>query len=343
MLGVLGPKSADSRARSAQRWQDRAAKAMKAGAWDKAARYLGRAAAMTSGAKLADVHRLTGICHTAMTRLADARASFEESARVAEACGDKAGKARALGNIGLIGQRRGRHDEALVCYEQALKLFRELGDRVGEATACVNLGPLLLAAGQPELALDTLNEALGFFRECGARREEAGVLTNIGMVHAEQGKVDASLECWNQALDTARQIGDKRLEAGVLGSIAGADIQRGEPDRARAGFEAVLGIHDELSDPDGAARDRVGIGQALVSKGEYEPAVSYLARALCDFLKLGVADGPRQCLLWLPQCLRGLGRDRFQTACAAAGLASRTAATLVSILERRHASRVEAQ
>jgi len=337
LLGVLGVVFLGPCKRRAMPWQDKAAEAMKAGAWDKAVRCLSRAVLTTVGAELANAHRLMGVCHTARTRLAEAMASFEESARVAEACGDKVGTARALGNVGLIWQRRGRYNEALACYEQALELFRQLGDRLGEATACVNLGPLLLAVGQPELALDMLSRALEFFLESGARREEAGVRANIGMVHAAQGQVDVSLEYWSQALDIARQIGDKRLEASVLGSIASASIERGESARARVVFEEILKLHDELGDPDGSARDRVGIGQSLATSGEYEQAVRYLARALADFLKLDVADGPRQCLLWLPQCLQGLGRDRFLAACVAAGLTSRTAATLVDILERRRA------
>jgi hypothetical protein len=73
----------------------------------------------------------------------------------------------------------------------------------------------------------------------------------------------------------------------------------------------------------------------LVRKGEHERATDHLIQALRASLHIGTADGPRECLDGLGQCLVMLGDNRFSSACVGAGLSPQTTATLVSILAQR--------
>jgi tetratricopeptide (TPR) repeat protein len=113
-------------------------------------------------------------------------------------------------------------------------------------------------------------------------------------------------------------------------------MRMGRLAEAQAGYEALLKAHQEMGDPDGEARDRVGIGDVLVRRGDYLAAAGYLTQALKAFLKLEIADGPRKCLAGMRMCLTVLGVKDFSAACEKAKLEPRTVTELVKVLELRH-------
>jgi tetratricopeptide (TPR) repeat protein len=80
-----------------------------------------------------------GCYNTARTHLLRASTLFRES-------GATAWQARTRLTIGVLFDRRGRHDKARRQAEQALGLYQGLGYRAGEAHALMNLG---LAPGEP--------------------------------------------------------------------------------------------------------------------------------------------------------------------------------------------------
>jgi hypothetical protein len=77
------------------------------------------------------------------------------------------------------------------------------------------------------------------------------------------------------------------------------------------------------------------MGHSLIQKFEMERAVSYLARAMKGFLRLEIADGPRQLLPGLRMCLTTMGVKDFSAACERAKLEPRTVTELIKVLELR--------
>jgi hypothetical protein len=90
-----------------------------------------------------------------------------------------------------------------------------------------------------------------------------------------------------------------------------------------------------MGDQDGEARDLASMGHSLIQKFEMERAVSYLARAMKGFLRLEIADGPRQLLPGLRMCLTTMGVKDFSAACERAKLEPRTVTELIKVLELR--------
>src|SRR5262249_16933573 len=60
---------------------------------------------------------------------------YEQSLRITEELGDRAGIARSLYQLGRLHQARGEYGEALQRYEQSLRIKEELGDRAGIASS----------------------------------------------------------------------------------------------------------------------------------------------------------------------------------------------------------------
>ncbi len=63
---------------------------------------------------------------------------------------------------------------------------------------------------------------------------------------------------------------------------------------------------DDIGDRQGEAQDLANIGNTYVRKGEYEQAIGYFVQALGMFIEMGIADGPRQCLVGLRTCYRAM-------------------------------------
>jgi tetratricopeptide (TPR) repeat protein len=332
---VVRQRNPKLRAQRLERLRAKGQKAMQAGLFDKAARCFAGASKLAVGPELADAHRQIGVCRQAQGRLGEAEASFTKAVKAADQCADRVTKVSALRGLGLVWQRRGDHSKALAYYEQSVALSRELGDHMGEAAAYGNTGLLWKTAGELDRALDCFRRALSLFQELGARSQLASVLGNIALVHLDRDEFGSALEHLNRTLEIAREIGDRQTEANALGNIASVRLAQQLPNEALAGYEALLKVHREMGNLDGEARDRVGIGDALVRKCDYESAAGYLTQALKAFLRLEIADGPRRCLPGLRMCLTVLGPGEFSAACENAKLEPRTITELVKVLELR--------
>lgn len=310
--------------------------AMRTAKFDKCVRIYTRALKLASGRRLGAIHRQIGICRQFQCRFDEALACYAESARVADQCDDKRGRAHALGNMGLVWQQRGDHAKALALYEQAVGLYGELGDRLGRATARTNIGIIRRADRDFNGALECMSEALEVFEGFGAKLEQAGVLNEIANTHLDQGAPERALQFLRKALPLAREACDRQGEVTILHTLATVHARTGQLASARAQYDELLQVHREMGDPNGEAHDHVGIGDVLVRQHDFQMASGYLAKALKTFLRLGIADGPRKTLPGLRMCLTVLGPKDFCDACLAAKLEPRTVTELVKVLEGRH-------
>jgi Tfp pilus assembly protein PilF len=72
-----------------------------------------------------------------------------------------------LNNVGLVLQRQGRPDTAMVLFRRALKLARAAGNRAGERVALNNLGSAFEDLSQPDSAFSYYSQPLAITREVG--------------------------------------------------------------------------------------------------------------------------------------------------------------------------------
>jgi len=245
--------------------------AMGACRWDQAIGHFQKAVAETKGVRRVALLNLIGVCHYTQGRPDVALKDFEESARLAEKFGDKRGKARALGNTGLIYRDNGELDRALSYLEGALAIAREARDRWAVAIHLGYTGNIHHDKGELDRALEYYGEALAITREIGDQWGVASNLSNIGSIYRDKGRLDEALECDNGALAVARELGH------------------------------LLGVATDLGN----------IGLILKDQSKHEQAVPKLAEALIALLNMGVADGPRQTLTGLAGCEDKLGRRRL--------------------------------
>ncbi|HKV40594.1 MAG TPA: tetratricopeptide repeat protein, partial [Blastocatellia bacterium] len=149
---------------------------------------------------------------------AEALAKYDESLRIKEELGDRAGVASSLHQIGMIHEDRGEYGEAMVKYEESLKTNEELGNREGVAISLHEIGIIHQYRGEYAEALEKYEESLRIAEELGDRAGVAGSLHQVGMIHQERGEYAEALGKYEESL----RINEE------LGNSAGGAISRGQ-------------------------------------------------------------------------------------------------------------------
>ena len=101
--------------------------------------------------------------------------------------------------IGLILQRLGRLDEALVRYRSALAGLRRSGDRLAEARLLSNRGVLHSYRGELDLGVSDLEMARQIGERLGQDLIVAGCAHNLGFLEGRRGDVPAALAWFDRA------------------------------------------------------------------------------------------------------------------------------------------------
>ncbi len=113
------------------------------------------------------LHQL-GMLAQAQGDYPEARRLYEESLRIEEQLGDRAGVAITLHQLGMLAQAQGDYPEARRLYEESLRLAEQLGDRWGIAASLGQLGQVAQLEGDFPTAVRLWTQALAIFEKLGA-------------------------------------------------------------------------------------------------------------------------------------------------------------------------------
>jgi tetratricopeptide (TPR) repeat protein len=144
-------------------------------------------------------HYRRDIVYAIEGRGADALAAAREAHDLFEQCGDDAGRAIALTDVGWHHGRLGNHGPALDLLEQALVLHQKLGNRGFEAHTLSCLAETHVHLGDHATAVTRYRRSLHLFRALGDRYAEASILAHIGACHHVTGNHPAAREQWRDA------------------------------------------------------------------------------------------------------------------------------------------------
>jgi DNA-binding CsgD family transcriptional regulator len=199
--------------------------------------------------------------------------------------------------------RAGDTREAIRWGERALETVGRLTENVFSGLANAHLGAAYLEAGDAAAALAQLQAA----DEAGAPLEHSvrcwwEVL--MTRTHVALGRLEEAQEWAERARDSAEAMGLPARLGWARSARATVDLARGDAEAAVTGARDAVGLCSEASDPIGAARARILLGQALAAAGEPERAGPELERARAEL----IAAGARRYADEAAHELRGLGR-----------------------------------
>ena len=212
---------------------------------------------------------------------------YEKALKLEEELEIKEGIAANLGNIGIVYSTRGELDKALEYYRKVLKLYEELGGKEGIAIALGNIGNIYQIKGELDKALEYYEKALKLHEDLGRKREMGANLGNIGVVYGIKGELDKALEYHEKALKLHEELGGKEGMAIALGNIGIVYKTRGELEKALEYYEKALKLDEELGRKEGIGAVYVNRGIVYGIKGELEKALECFDKALKIFEDTG--------------------------------------------------------
>jgi DNA-binding SARP family transcriptional activator/Tfp pilus assembly protein PilF len=226
----------------------------------------------------------------------------------AHGIGDDCAEATALTNLGLVGLRQGRCQQATGQLQRALALFRETGDRTGEGVALSTLGIIDWELGRYQQATHHFERALALYRETGDRIGEARALTNLGAVDQLQGNYQYAADHLHQALALHREFGDRSGVARALCNLGCLDQRLGRYLQAAGYQRQALALHREIGDRSGEAHALSDLGDTSLRLGRYPESADYQRQALALFREIGDRYGEVEALNGLGEILLATGR-----------------------------------
>lgn len=242
-----------------------------------------------SAAEPARPHLVLGLVRLDAGRNQEAIEYFEAAAAAAQAAGDSAMIARAMGGLGnahtyLGDLARGREYQqaqrrigraidnarlegngllneamidiwlgdprpAIARIDTARALYRASGFGVGEQHALGQLATAYERTGEDDLALVALDSALAIDRRLGIKQDEADQLRLIAEVHARLGDYRRALRHYDEAEALMRAGGLEANLGAVLRGKAIAQARLGNTPQAERAAAEALRIHTQSAEP----------------------------------------------------------------------------------------------
>jgi tetratricopeptide (TPR) repeat protein len=210
------------------------------------------------------VHQGLGTAYLYKGKLALARKSFQEAARIGRRDGDFSGEAAALEGLASLDLEEKNDDAALKNLSQVLEIRNRLKDLSGEAATLQSMALLDLERKDNESARQRLKRAVELLEAARDLAGQAEALYRLGSLEMEMGDLHLAEEELMRSGRLMQKLGERRGEAKVLHSLGLIDSRKGEKESAGANFKRSLQIYQELGDRPGEAGAFFQLGAAAV-------------------------------------------------------------------------------
>ncbi|MBW6433536.1 tetratricopeptide repeat protein [Actinoplanes hulinensis] len=177
---------------------------------------------------------------------ATAERHLKQALDLARIAGDRAREGFVLGDLGMVLDQPGRHEEARRHLDLALALHRRDGNPLGEARVLNQIGALLRHQGRPAEAVDRHREAGRIYRAMGNRTDEAAAFNGLGEAALACGDPEQAIEQHTAAV--AR--GDRPERARAHHGLARALLGLGRAGDAAPHVDEAVRLYQELGVPE---------------------------------------------------------------------------------------------
>ncbi len=172
-----------------------------------------------------------------------ARASFEESLKIARQVGDGQQVATTLLGLGrLVALRQGDYGAGHRLFEERLTLARELGDRQVEGGAIHCLAALARLEGDRDRATALYERSLSLHRELGDKQTVAVEQLNLGFMTYHRGDIETAGGLFAESLRSSHERADMYVMPPCLVGLAGVALKAGDSARAARMLGAANGM-----------------------------------------------------------------------------------------------------
>jgi Tfp pilus assembly protein PilF len=195
--------------------------------------------------------------------------------------------------IGLIYERMGYLDDALLYYNRSLSLARDLGNKSMQASALNNIAGIYDDKGELDKALGYYEESLRLTTD---EKEKAPTYNNIAVIYDKKGDYKKAVEYFRKAIEIGERYGDYHRVS--MRKLNLGDTYRKMEDYEKAekyileGLEGVRKVGDKYLEAVGYGY----LGLLYIDKGDKKTAKDYLTRAYNLFKSIGAEGKAKEVL-----------------------------------------------
>jgi len=173
-----------------------------------------------------------GVVHWYQSDYPEALKYYFDALRINEELGNKSDMAATLCNIGIVYNSQREYQKALEYILKANTIDEALGNKIGIATNLGDIGELYRNLSDQKKAIEYELKSLHLYEELGDKNGIARNLGNIGIVYTEQRNYSKALESYLQALKLSEELGVKIGVATNLANIGGTYLEMAKDSNA---------------------------------------------------------------------------------------------------------------
>lgn len=137
-------------------------------------------------------------------------------------------KAAALKGLSVISLREEKLDSALMYCQQSLEIYGQLGDSSKLAGVWINRGLIYDKTGDTQLALLDFERAASVYRKLGIKDSEASALNNMARIQLRLGKAGLAEDVLLRALALEAQEGSRTVLLDIYRNLSEAAMAQGK-------------------------------------------------------------------------------------------------------------------
>ena len=241
-----------------------------------------------------DALRFLGVIAAMKRSFPQARELFEQARDIYSNLNDQRGKAKALGNLGILHRNTGETDQAIPIMEEILEIFQDMGDVRSEAVTLGNLGSMYHDEQFFQKAEEHFGRAIDIFHRLGERMPEGIFLCNLGNVYQGQRNFEDARQSYFQAREIMEEVGDRRTEAWIMTNLGLLYIQEGSPAESEEIYKNAVDVFADIGDEENTAIALAGYGYVQHLTKKHDMALETFAEAFEIISKLKLSAGDFQ-------------------------------------------------
>ncbi|MEZ5194956.1 MAG: adenylate/guanylate cyclase domain-containing protein [Bacteroidales bacterium] len=217
---------------------------------------------------------------------------------------------RALLNIGIVFDLKGKYDSAIINYNAALKLaeINELDNLKGDIFN--NFSITLAVLGNMEESISYALKALQVFEQMKDSARIAKIFNNLGARYSEMEYHDKSLEYYEKAAIINEKLGDNRKLAFNYGNIGLLYYDQHQDEKALEYFEKSILLQDTINDKFNFSIALHNLALAYQRLKQFDKAIMYDSRAYDIANEINDELGKTMCLNGLASTNRDMGNNQ---------------------------------
>jgi serine/threonine protein kinase/tetratricopeptide (TPR) repeat protein len=228
-----------------------------------------------------------GDLHTLAGRFADARPPLDEALQIADLLNDLELRGKALRSLGHLLWLQGDYDQAVPWLEEAVNYSRQHDDNSRLIVDLQNLGRALKLPEDADRAMAIGDEALALANDTGNPLDQFYAYHYKGHLLRAMGRTGDAIEAFEEGGRRARAARMPGREVFNTLSAAALYLEQGQLDKGLEIYQDSVQLARRANRADQLAHALVLWGQALVTCGKPEEAISHFEEAVSVLRRIG--------------------------------------------------------